>query len=59
VVPTPFLVEAIRCSVVVFLYPDEVIRHETVTMHDEIEGTLGFADAALAHDEDPHPQDIE
>jgi hypothetical protein len=57
--PAQFVAEAREDPVAFLLYLDEIVRHETVSVHDEVEGTLGFSDAALAHDENPHPEDIE
>jgi hypothetical protein len=59
VMPAQFVAEAIEDSVVCLLYLDEVVRHETMSAHDEVEGALSFADAALAQDDDPYAEDIE
>jgi hypothetical protein len=57
--PAQFVTEAMDGSAAPLLYLDEVVRHETMSMHDEVEGALRFADAALAQDEDPYAEDIE
>jgi hypothetical protein len=57
--PALLMAEAREGAVGPLLYLYEVVCHETMPMHDEVEGALCFADAALAQDNDPHTEDIE
>jgi hypothetical protein len=54
-----FMAETRECAVGSLLYLYEVVGHETMPAHDEIEGTLRFADAALTQDKHPYTEDIE
>jgi hypothetical protein len=53
------MTEAIQGTILSFLYLNEVVHHETMSPHHEVESALGFPDSALAHNENPHPEDID
>jgi hypothetical protein len=53
------MAEAIQDTFRSLLYQNEVIHHETMSPHDEVEGTLGLPDSALAYNKYSYPEDVD